>query len=182
MDRKRGITLVEVLCVIAIVSLLVALLQPLMSKVHEKSTITKSVAQMRQLHQASILYSDDYGHDPRLIVGVASNLVDIKRVYKLPNALFHTGGRPVYDDDPNSDVYVYAPPNAGDDVSSFARWQDHISGTSGNPILLIDITHDMLADSTSVFFRLKRGIGVYYDGHATERTGRSSVAGYEFWE
>ena len=166
----------------AILALLAALLFPVFNKVKEEGTITKSVAQMRQLHQASLMYATDYGHDPRLIVEVASNLVDAKRVYKLPNQLFHTSGRPVYDDDPKSDVYVYSPPGSNDDKPAFVNWQKHVSGTGGNPILLVDSTHDLVDDGTSVFFRLKRGIGVYFDGHASKRMGRSSVAGYDFWE
>jgi len=178
---RGGFTLIEVVCVLVILAALMAILMPVFSQARERALIARSTSNMRQLHQASLLYATDYGHDPRLVVDVASSLVDIKRVYRLPQDLFHTQGKPVQDD-PTSDVYCYTPPHTQGNEPEFVQWQAHVNKTGQNPVLLIDPTFDLADDGTSRYFRSHRAFAVFYDGHAATRFGHGTTTSLDYWE
>lgn len=164
-----------------ILGALMAILMPVFSQARERALISRSTSNMRQLHQASLLYATDYGHDPRLVVDVASSLVDLKRVYRLPQDLFHTQGKPVYDD-PTSDVYCYTPPHTEGSEPAFVQWHAHVNKTGQNPVLLIDPTFDLADDGTSSYFRSHRAFAVFYDGHAATRLGHGTTTSLDYWE
>lgn len=58
-DRSSGFTLIELLTVIAVIAILAAILIPSISKVRERSNLTKSVANVRSIGQATLLYSQE---------------------------------------------------------------------------------------------------------------------------
>ncbi len=62
MDRreKRAFTLIELLVVIAIIAILAAILFPVFARTKEAAKKTVSIAQMRQLAAAVMMYSGDY--------------------------------------------------------------------------------------------------------------------------
>lgn len=179
---RGGFTLIEVVCVIVILGALMAILMPVFSQARERALISRSTSNMSQLHQASLLYATDYGHDPRLIVEVASNMVDVKRVYNLPNDLFHTQGRPTLANDPRSDVYCYTPVHADGRELEFVQWQEHVTKSGQNPVLLIDSTFDTDDDGTSRYFRTHRAFAVFYDGHAATRMAHGEPTSLSYWE
>lgn len=62
--KKRGVTLIEILCVIAILVLLMALLLPVATSARRKSQETVCTSNMRQLVAALHKYREDYGDFP----------------------------------------------------------------------------------------------------------------------
>ena len=62
--RRRGFTLVEMLVVVALCLVLLALLLPAVKSARQKAATAVCASNMRQLYQASILFSQD--HDGRL--------------------------------------------------------------------------------------------------------------------
>lgn len=67
----RGITLIELLTVIAIIALLVALLFPVFSRVQESRRQATCISNMHALYQAVSLYSQDEGAYPCHLLGPA---------------------------------------------------------------------------------------------------------------
>lgn len=59
MKIKNGFTLIEMLVVIAIIALLSALLVPTTGKALEKARRTKCMSNLRQFHQAAVMYATD---------------------------------------------------------------------------------------------------------------------------
>ena len=59
--RSRGFTLVEMLVVIALCLILLALLLPAVKSARHKAATAVCASNMRQLYQASILFSQDHG-------------------------------------------------------------------------------------------------------------------------
>mgnify|MGYP001127043071 CR=1 FL=1 len=55
----RGFTLIELLTVIAIISVLAAILIPAIQGVRERSFVTKTTSNLRHLQQANLLYASD---------------------------------------------------------------------------------------------------------------------------
>lgn len=56
---KRGFTLIEILTVISIMGILVAIVIPIVGSALEKSRISKSISNLRQLHQGMLFYAQD---------------------------------------------------------------------------------------------------------------------------
>lgn len=64
MRRAYGVTLLEILTVIAIVALLIALLIPVIHSSVRRSRETRCISNMRQLVAALLAYRQDYGQFP----------------------------------------------------------------------------------------------------------------------
>ena len=58
LPRTKGFTIIELLVVVTIISLLVALLLPVLAKARDSARTIKCLAQMRQLGQGSVIYSN----------------------------------------------------------------------------------------------------------------------------
>ena len=58
--RKKAFTLIELLVVIAIIAILAAILFPVFARAKEAAKKTVSIAQMRQLSAAVMMYASDY--------------------------------------------------------------------------------------------------------------------------
>ncbi len=56
---KRGFTLIELLVVIAIIALLIGLLLPALAKAQQNAKSLKDKSQIRQVHTAMIIHSQD---------------------------------------------------------------------------------------------------------------------------
>jgi len=59
-QNKKGFTLVEVLVVIAIITILAAMLLPTLSKAREKARSAQCISNLHQIYLALSIYADDY--------------------------------------------------------------------------------------------------------------------------
>lgn len=176
--RIQSITLTEILVVLAILGLLCALLFPVYQNAKKAATITKSISNMRQLHQAIYLYM---GEDlsPVAKSGLPTDFVALRHVLELPKDIFHTGGSPYYGHS-GSDVYAYmAQAVAPGEEEGF---NEHVRKTNGNPILIVDGTQNSNVNFDVDRFELRLGIGIYFDGHVERRHHTGSSNRFTVWE
>lgn len=176
--RDRGITLTEILLVIAIVGLLCALLFPVYQKAKKAATITKSISNMRQLHQAIYLYMGD-DLSPVANHGLPIDFIALKQVLELPKDIFHTGGSNYYAQS-GTDVYAYMA-QAIMPISE-RNFSEHVQKTNGNPILIVDGTQNTNVNFDIDRFELRLGIGIYFDGHVERRHHTGSSNRLTVWE
>lgn len=174
---RLGITLVETLVVVSIMVLLISLAFPVFQNVKWNVKRSRSVSQMRQIHLAIMLYANDNGADGALNLGLPPELVTLKKIQKVPDELFNTGGsswklpgqRP---------VYTWMPPLPNTPESNVVLWKEHVARTEGNPVIFIDETFNR----DFGMFDTKSAFGIYYDGHVANRKARGFLSKYSLWE
>lgn len=84
-NRRRALTLVELLVVLAIVAILAAFLFPVFGPAREKGRQAACAANLRQFGMALAMYHDTYGDYPRSMPSLISSLSD-PRIARCPNA------------------------------------------------------------------------------------------------
>lgn len=170
--KGRAFTLVEVLCVVSIVGLLAALLFPVFQQAIVASTRTRAISNMRELHVAALLYVEQNGEEPGMLVGVPSG-ISFLRSGQL-DALMLTGG---WEGGSLGNMPVLADPDP-------LPWQGHVERCNGNPVVFFDGTHDWAPRSRwpQEPFAPKRGSAIYFDGHVESRISQKRPDDPAFWE
>lgn len=117
-SRRHGFTIVELLVVVAIISLLIAILLPAMGKAKEQAFRASCASSERQLHFAMVAYGQDH-HD---IVTMSLNEADL-RGYLPPKGPGTSNGSGV-------DLHYRGCPSKGLDEPS-TGWGGRSFGTTG---------------------------------------------------
>jgi len=129
--RRQGFTLVEMLVVIAIISLLAAILFPVLSRVRERAKQTSCMSNMRQLGMALTLYLNDKNEGfPPFVVGQTDPrpLPLIERASKVDG--------PVPPAVPEVPADLYIMEIAGSGLAHFVSWMDCIYPYTGRSLTL----------------------------------------------
>ncbi|MDX2065335.1 MAG: type II secretion system protein [Fimbriimonadaceae bacterium] len=175
--RSRGYTLIEVICVMVILAVLGALLAPVLVESKRGAMVTQSIGKMRQWHVALSLYAEETSE--RNINGISYplSLKGLQIAKNLPEDMFRTGGvvYPPFD----RTAYTYMVATKAIEVEP---WNEHVTNTGGNPVVLVDDTHNPGLSDRFETFTVKFGIGLFYDGHIERQTKPGSLASYSDWE
>jgi type II secretory pathway pseudopilin PulG len=91
---NQSYTFVEALVVISIIVLLFALLTPVLQGAKWSVKKSRSMSNMRQIHLALMLYSQDYEGGGPGGLGIPPDAATLKIAQNLPQSLFETGGVP----------------------------------------------------------------------------------------
>ena len=87
MKRKRGFTLIELLVVMAIIALLIGLLLPALAKARAQAKLLKDQTQIKQIHEAWVIFSGEYDGilpTPGLVDREPVDLGDSKGLREVP--------------------------------------------------------------------------------------------------
>jgi type II secretory pathway pseudopilin PulG len=181
--RQAGISLIETLAVITILVTLYTILQPVLFSAMRQTIISRSLANMRTIHSAHMLYANDY-LDAQSTYGVTVPLdpVGFSRTYKLSKEVLRTGGIPR--DGMSYAVYTWMylghrNPLMRGNHQGEGPWERHVIATSGVPILIVDPTQD---PNQTMLFTPKRAYGIYYSGQLSRRISRGVLTSYQVWE
>ncbi|MDX2066050.1 MAG: type II secretion system protein [Fimbriimonadaceae bacterium] len=172
---RRGVTLIEVLCVTVILSVLGGLLVPVYIESRRSAMITQSMGKMRQWHIAFTLYAESSEPNANGI-GYPLSLSGLRRERNFPESMLLTSGvalpglgRAVY-------TYMPATSNMGLDA-----WREHVRATQGNPIILVDDTHNP-GNYKFEPFATKVALGLFHDGHIERKRRPGNFGSYSDWE
>ena len=81
MRRKKGFTIIELLVVISVILILAAIITPAVHKAKAKARRVQCLANIRQVGQAALMYSQDWDDDlPRAATKLAWFTVSIKSI------------------------------------------------------------------------------------------------------
>lgn len=175
--NRRGFTLIEIICVTVILGILGALLTPVFVQARQTALVARSTDNMRQWHVAFTLYADDTPESNINQIHYPLSLRGIQEKSKMPESMLGTGGQAL----PGLGRAVYTYMVATDSTLS-SRWQSHMDATDGNPIILVDDTHNPGVDYKGNPFILKFGLGLFYDGHVEHKSTTGNFGLYETWE
>src|SRR5256885_4185391 len=85
MRRENGFTLVETLVVIAIISVLAAILFPVFAAARAAARRTVCISQLRQIGMAMLMYKQDWEQFPLRVSLVNDAYVKDPRIFVCPN-------------------------------------------------------------------------------------------------
>jgi len=100
-NKKRAFTLIELLVVISIIGLLSSVILSALNDAREKAKVSKAQQEMREIHNALILYMDKYNEGPSLNTNQNSKLVlnDCNTTHTASGNLPNGGAIDLYGDD-----------------------------------------------------------------------------------
>ncbi|MCW5938744.1 MAG: prepilin-type N-terminal cleavage/methylation domain-containing protein [Fimbriimonadaceae bacterium] len=177
----KGFSLVETLVVAAIIALIGALSLPALRASKEQSRVGASISKLKQWHAANVLYCQEVGCEPKLVVEVPCSLSNAGFHYKFPMEMFRTGGSS-RSGKPGEDVYTYIPGSACSSEVGLQDWLRRLAASNGNPVYVLDETQNAGAGSAVEFFRLRRVIGLRYDGSVQTRWAKGVLSRNEIFE
>ncbi|MGE0001052.1 MAG: type II secretion system protein [Fimbriimonadaceae bacterium] len=180
MNKRRGISLTEVVVVAAILSVLAALLSPVLKSARRQARIGASQLNMKQLVAALNLYRSELGDEGGASeIGLPPGISPLLRAKSITLEMTRTGGTPI----PGARVavYTYMFPGEGPlgSLEQLKSWREHLVATDSNPVLIVDPTHN---DCPDCAFVTKLGLGAFLDGSVRRRTSRGSLTVLSAWE
>lgn len=172
-----GLTLLETITVILIISVLAAIMFPAFAGAKRSSKVVRTQAQLRQWAMVGQLYAMD--NDPPLGCPVTTppSLLTFVELRLVPARLLDTGaGHP-------RSAYTFVYPSLPAPPLEAARWIRHVDQSGGNPIVMIDVSQDKrIDDRPHVMGRRYTVYGVNYEGTLRTVNGtREEIYDLNYW-
>jgi hypothetical protein len=94
---------------------------------------------------------------------------------RFPREMYRTGGSSLTGL-PDQDVYTFIPQCTWHDRRTLEQWFERVNSANGNPAYMLDETQNAGAGSAKDYFRLRRVIGLRYDGSVNTRWARGELS------
>lgn len=173
--RRGGITLVEVLVVIAIVAVLVAITQPILIQAKRYSQQANCISNLRHYNTAIVLYQNEYDGTPEG-TPTQMGLPPFDAMSKLAEDL--KCPRPSALDCAGPGLYllgwIAAPFST---PASDQAWSELVARRGPGTILVVDRNHSATCPSTH--FSLNKGMGVTLGGSVIVKVKRQSATNFD---
>jgi prepilin-type N-terminal cleavage/methylation domain-containing protein len=179
---QAGVTLTEILTVIAIASILTAIALPALASAKESANRSGSMNNLKQLHSALTLYRIDengegkYGYGE--VMGLPNDLRIIKEKYHLPDALFlspcpsSSSSRPsLYRRMWQMSAEPLLPP----------QWEEYSQRRMGSSVLLGDTNCTFPDDNWANELLRHRALAVYEAGNVRQFVKRGFSGPLDWW-
>lgn len=113
MKDRSGFSLIELLVVVAMISIIAAVLFPVLSRAKTRAKVARAHVELKQIGGAIQMYCDDWDGRPPL-AGESCQYVSINDYYELPRPLYwYIGTKRFYDPFNPSRTYKYLAPGLG---------------------------------------------------------------------
>lgn len=173
----RGFSAIELLAVVAIISILAALMFPVMKSAVRAAKITRSMNNMRQINLALHLYVQDHGKDMTQLDAYPRLVEPALVAYGASLELWNTGGLTA-----DQSIPPYAFLIGGLQIDNdIARWELHLQRTGRNPLILIDGTQEKPHNAFDPFSP-SLAFAIYADSHITKKRVKAYPYRLELWE
>lgn len=179
MRRLRGFTLVEALCVIAILMALATLLLPAFSASKLSAKATSTIGNLKQLHLAVKLYQIEYDGDGVYGAPARMGLIDMQKFYRGGYRLYSNQdtlwNRPCGEHEgiPYRPALAYYPMNDPD-----GPWEPYVNEVRDSAVLFVDANcNDASVRIDSPFFA-KRVVAIRLGGWAKSYTLKSDLVDF----
>lgn len=170
MTARKGMTLVEILVVLAIVAILAALLTPTLMEARRAAQRTRCMSNLRQIHAAISLYRTAEGrdgvygetHEMGLPAAIGPLVFGTPAERRWPRELITCRGYTEHAHPTGYSFHFSGPPGTPERPSG---WAWNVRRYQENMILVSDMNHDLEPYGLDSPARRHRALGVYLDGH-----------------
>ncbi len=190
-DRRRGLTLTEVIAVVAIALILASIAYPVFSRARDRSQEARCISNFRQIYTALSLYRQDWGGTDapapsaemgfpgwayRAIMGdqAAESVVHAAWWTCHGRAPF-AGGHAAY-------WQMWAPVKGmmGSGRVYDSEWIAHVERAGDGAVIFADPNHQLTSPTNS--FTVQKVLGMHLGGSVSFRIRRGSFIRYTWWE
>ena len=181
---NRAFTLLEIIVVIAIITIIVAISYPALTSAKEAAKITSCSNNLRQLQHAIALYRTDWNGDGATGDMFAMGLppyteeVAVLKPYKAAFSCAGASKPPFYG--PGASPYHYMPSPPGVHLP-YSNWEQYTAKHGDNTALYVDLNHNQPSLLTNAFYTTKFGIGIKLDGSLVRHRKDGNAYSYEWW-
>lgn len=185
---RRGFTLIEMLCVIAIIAVLAALLMPVLASAMRASKETVAISNVKQLHLAFSLYRSEYDGDVRYGKASEMGLPDMTRIYTGAPWRLLPGTEKLWASPCGQHVDTTKAETAGTNLDYHASdiedetWASYAQRRQEEAVLVYDLNCSAPDAILHSPYMLKKVIGVRLNGSLVRRTTRELLIDLAAWD